>query len=867
MNPAYSTKDLPLPHVLSYNPQGVGDVDVADPSKPLEVLIGPIKLSQRDRIDLFWGANDEVIDSYTHTPDAPDTNGIFSLYINTRWIKPGLTDVRYTYTPYPSGTPEHSPVARITVKLSIPGGRDPDPASPYENEKLRLPIITPPGVITSPDGVAVTIHPWENMTEGDLLSVYWHGIAIHCPALTAAQIGRPVVVDVSRDIIIEAGDSDNIVVRYDIRDVVNNWSRFSLPAYVEVEAGNSSLPAPVAPQAPDMQLDLDKLGGADVQALVLAHPNITTGDIVNFVVERTTAEGITLPPYTASRVVQVPGSFIEFLVPIAQFQPVAQGRVRLKYTVSKSSGQSLRSKSLPLSVLGQARQLALPVIPQAMNGLLDPTLHNVVTQVPPYHFMAAGNDVTLVWMGKTASGATVMHEERKTLNQDNIGKTIDYLIPDEKLRVLAGGSLEVYYTITTYAKAFFKSPVLKLSVDVDHSVPLPAPRIKEATGDTLDPINAPNGATVIVDASAGLRAGDRVFVVWQGPKGYGDRDLIVTEAQAGKSLEVVFPPALVTDNAGESVQVVYGVYRLSGPVQRSPTIVVKILPALAHLPAPRMDTVGADGVLIPSLIPDSGATVRVSYPGMGSQDSVVVQWRGASAFDTPPQSGGGGERLFDVPKALIVATAGASASVTYTVTRGGAVTASPALSLTVKAGMSFDTSPVALGGKVYLLPGTPDILPQFPDGTTIRRVASGGKAPYTYKSSNTLVAQVDHTGLTSVRGNGKAIISATDALGESKSYDVTVTGVIHCLGVGKGSYAQVAAAAASKGARMPSITELKEIYIAYGSRWPMGDGNYWSSTVAAESLIGLTWYFVKNLVTGMDFKLMHHNVSLGVALR
>jgi hypothetical protein len=372
---------------------------------------------------------------------------------------------------------------------------------------------------------------------------------------------------------------------------------------------------------------------------------------------------------------------------------------------------------------------------------------------------------------------------------------------------------------------------------------------------------------VIVDASASLRAGDRVLVVWRGPKGYGENELIVTDAQAGKALEVVFAPALVTDNAGESVQVVYGVYRLSGPVQRSETIVVKILPSLTHLPAPRMDTVGADGVLTPSLIPDSGATVRVSYPGMGPRDSVVVQWRGASGFDTPPQSGGGGELLFNVPKALIVATAGAAASVLYTVTRGGAVTASPALPLTVKAGMSFDTSPVALGGKVYLLPGTPDLLPQFPHGTTIRRVASGGQAPYSYKSSNTLVAQVDHTGLTSVRGNGKAIISATDALGESKSYEVTVTGVIHCLGIGKGSYAQVAAAAASVGARLPSINELKEIYTAYRGRWPMGNGNYWSSTVAAQNLVGMKWYFVKNLVTGMDFKLMHHSVSLGVALR
>ncbi|RRV05671.1 hypothetical protein EGJ27_17835 [Pseudomonas sp. v388] len=426
----------------------------------------------------------------------------------------------------------------------------------------------------------------------------------------------------------------------------------------------------------------------------------------------------------------------------------------------------------------------------------------------------------------------------------------------------------VHYTVADLAGnlSMVSEPV---SVKLQLSVvpPLPAPRIKEANGDILDPVNAPDGATVVVDASAALRVGDRVFVVWQGPKGYGDKDLIITEAQAGKALAVVFAPNLVTDNAGESVQVVYGVYRVNGVVQRSPTVIVKILASLTELPAPRMDTVGADGVVNLSLIPDSGATIRVRYPDLGAQDRVVVNWRGASSYDTPEQVGGAGELSFNLPKALLVATANAAAIVTYTVTRGGTARVSAPLGLTVRSGLQLDTSPVTLGGKVYLLPGTPDLLPDFPTGTSIQRVASGGQAPYTYASSNTLIAKVDANGLTTVRGNGKATISVTDAAGDHKSFEVTVTGVIHCLGVGKGSLAQMTAAAAGQGGRIPSITELKEIYITYGSRWPMGNGNYWSSTVAAESLVGMKWYFVKNLVTGMDFKLLHHNASLGVAIR
>ncbi len=981
MNSSPVLKQLPGPIVLSHDSQGVGSVDVADPSRPLEIIVGPIEMSQRDRIDLFWGAHDDIIDSYTHSPDSANTNGLFSLYVNTRWIKSGLTDVRYIYTRFPSEIPEHSPIQKVIVKLDLPGGRDPDPATPYENEKLQLPVISPAGIVTSPENVSVTLEPYENMTVGDVIAVYWQGIEVECPPLSSTQPGKPVVIDIDKEVVIEAGDSENIIVRYEIRDVVNNWSRFSLPAYTTVEIGHSSLPAPIAPQAPNMELDLDKLAGGDVQALVLSNANIVIGDTIEFIVERSTAEGIALEPYTASKVVQVPGSFVEFLIANDQFQPIAQGRARLKYDVTKASGNVLRSKSLPLTVLGEAQQLEPPCVPAAVNGLLDPTLRNVIAQVPPYHFMADGNDVTLVLMGRTPGGETVMHDEVKNLNQDDIDKTLEFLIPDDKINALAGGSLELYYTVKTHAKAFFKSPVLQLLVDIDNTTPLPAPvvdkigadgfldpadivleallrvmpyqgmaegdkvtahwdssavggtystytvinsgminreavfrvpkryvdasigrtveawyevqrgnrialsdklliniretivpatpnpTVKEATGDTLDPANAPNGATVVIDASASFKAGDRVTLQWKGPKGSDTREKTLIDSEAGQPLETVFASALVVANAGQLVEVFYTVNRANGLVQTSATLALNVLAGLTKLPAPRMDTVGHDGVVKPSLIPESGATVRVSYPGMNGEDSVVLNWRGLSSHDTAAKPATGNELQFNVPKAWIIASQGGAASITYTVSRGDVSSVSAPLWLTVEQALAFDTSPVTLAGRVYLIPSVPDLLPALPAGTSIKRQATGGQAPYRYTSSNPLVAKVDGNGLTTVRGNGTATISVTDASGSGKSYQVTVTHVIQCLGLGSGSLSQMTRAASAKGGRVPSFNELKEIYATYGNRWPLGKGNYWSSTVAAQNMLGWKWYFVKNLVTGADFKLLHHNASLAIAIR
>lgn len=562
-----------------------------------------------------------------------------------------------------------------------------------------------------------------------------------------------------------------------------------------------------------------------------------------------------------------PGDTLRLHIPVVA---LTEGRHRLSYRLTNPENDTTSDappSPIEVDLTAPGSPILAPMLfPNVVeNGLTREELEKLNDVLPGtvagYQGMKQGDVIRSYW-NRVAGPSAVVSEDDMGLRRVMVNFTRPFLE--------AIGDIEapVYYAVTDLAgnRSQDSEPV-SVKLQLSAVTPIPPPHIKEANGDTLDPVNAPDGATVLIDASANLRAGDRVFTVWQGPKGYGDKDQIVTEAQAGKTLEVVFAPKLVTDNVGQVVQVVYGVYRKDGPVQRSATLRLNIVDRLSDLPAPRMDTVGADGVVDPALIPDSGATVRVQYPGIDAQDRVVVTWRGASVHDTPAQVPGGGEMVFTLPKALIVATAGAAASVIYTVTRAGAARVSAPLGLTVKNGMKLDTSPTTLSGKLYLLPGTPDLLPDFPAGTSIQRIPTGGQAPYTYSSSNTLVAKVDGNGLTTVRGNGKAVISVTDVRGETLSYEVTVTGVIHCIGVGKGSYSQMTAAAAASAARVPSVTELKEIYVTYGNRWPMGNGNYWSSTLAAENLVGMKWYFVKNLVTGMDFKLMHHNASLCVALR
>ncbi|KIH84894.1 hypothetical protein [Pseudomonas batumici] len=239
MSKPIQARNLDRPLVLSANPAGVGAIDVENPEKPLAVLVGPLNLKPGDRIDLYWGHAAEPTVSYEHPLDAPPDNGFATLSVDTRSLESAKDPlpVRYRFTPFPGGTAEESDITCIRVKLESPGGVDIDPATPYENEALRPPRVQPSGVIVNPQGVSVIVAPYPHMSEGDRISVAWDQHSIHHPALTAADLELEVVIPIPPPIIEAAGNASALPVRYEIRDVVGNWSKRSPATEVVVSLG------------------------------------------------------------------------------------------------------------------------------------------------------------------------------------------------------------------------------------------------------------------------------------------------------------------------------------------------------------------------------------------------------------------------------------------------------------------------------------------------------------------------------------------------------------------------------------------------------------------------------------------------------
>ncbi|MGL6241367.1 Ig-like domain repeat protein [Pseudomonas sp.] len=163
--------------------------------------------------------------------------------------------------------------------------------------------------------------------------------------------------------------------------------------------------------------------------------------------------------------------------------------------------------------------------------------------------------------------------------------------------------------------------------------------------------------------------------------------------------------------------------------------------------------------------------------------------------------------------------------------------------------LNFNTTPVTLSGKTFILLHHL-VLPAFNTGNSVLHQASGGTGSFIYESSRTDVAVVDNTGFVTVRGRGTTRITARDTAGQTKFYDVTVTNVIHCIGLGNRTWGDANAHASANGARIPSMAELLEIHLAYNARWPMGHHHYWSTD---PSNYWLPWYRAQRafyLVTG-----------------
>lgn len=639
---------------------GLGHDDLNDPSVPvvLHAQIIDNEAHVGNVATLYW--NDVKVHEVVLEQSHFDTN-LISFNVLPQYIPDPLGTAYYTIYDPLSGGLGTSATREVKVKRSIPGGQDTDTSTPYLNDNLAPPVVVPAKITSSNTTVRITVPPWQNMAEGDELVLMWNGIRLVQPRLLQTQVGQPVVITLPTETLIAAGDGEALVVNYEIRDVVNNYSLVSPPAHAEVIIDPNALPAPVVwmNEQETQLIDLVALGTQDVEVLIPVYPGIAKGDNVTLTWIGRTHEGQEVRVVLGPKPVTSVSFPLRFKVPNADVIAIAGGNAELKYTMQPVTGTARNSQSNTVAVQGTAAPLAAPSIDGVTGTEIDLALltGDATVRVQPYRGKLAGDMVYLSWDGVSAQGTAISYTAYYVVNPGEETVATTFTVPRTQLDAIAGGTLKVSYRVmyvVTHNTA--SSLVAAYSVKASGLLVLPAPFVSEATGSNSDQLIYPNNNNIIGDVHVIvpnyiMQPGDTVKVYWRGNVEYSSPIQTVTTPGP---LTFVISRYDVIDNIGRSVDIRYTVKR--PPSSTTHTSLIKRVFVIQDLdlPAPTINS--------------SNTNVRVLRGNLHTGYTVQVRWIGVTTHDTETKVLASEDYLnFTIPTAWANENMGKEVRINYSV--------------------------------------------------------------------------------------------------------------------------------------------------------------------------------------------------------
>ena len=684
---------LPSPSIPIALDGGLGYDEIArDPQARVLVQVGPWNdFKDGDTLQILWGANEDVLATYSaNESDANTTVNLFVAAFAIQAIGNGTHDVKARVI-NKLGGPITSFPASILVKLSVPGGHDPDAHTPYANENLAAAVVVPPSIDPATTGATVTIAPYENMAEGDLVTVRWNvegnDVSYGPVSKDEADNQRPLTVSIDRATIDKGGPGDPVNITYEVYDVVRNWSLWSPYATVTVDDPN-------APQAPWVEgtvndggkvLDVDQLAG-DALSVLVENSKALVGDEVTVHWAGVTGAGLPLAHDTEPQVPVRVGQTLFFSIPNDKVRPLAQGTAHAWYTIDPVAGPPQRaSAKRNLEVTGQAVRLLAPTVAEAKGDVLypediSPTGANAT--VPAWTGMQAGDRVELWVEGKRFNGDPTQWSKSEDIASDMLGLDVAFKVPLDQVIPLVDGSMRVYYLVRPIGStrqgrtgqravsAVLRSDPLDLQVRDASSLPLlEAPTMPELENGVLDPDTHP-APKFNIPAYTGIAVNDRIDIALRG--GAVPHDSFIPVSSPTTPPVFTIPANVITANRHQTLTGTYTVSRAGSGVGLSRPLVFRIDSVAAELPAPGVDE--ATGSNLDPVNAVDGITVRIPpTAGISAADDVTVTLTGTASGSgtTPPKDGSPDGMVFTLGAVLIAHDLGTRIVIHYTVTPKG----------------------------------------------------------------------------------------------------------------------------------------------------------------------------------------------------
>ncbi|MFP0195104.1 Ig-like domain-containing protein [Pseudomonas sp. PHC1] len=147
----------------------------------------------------------------------------------------------------------------------------------------------------------------------------------------------------------------------------------------------------------------------------------------------------------------------------------------------------------------------------------------------------------------------------------------------------------------------------------------------------------------------------------------------------------------------------------------------------------------------------------------------------------------------------------------------------------------MDESDVSISGIAHSLQAHSGLMPAASPDTLYQRQPRGGKEPYTYTVSNSRIACVDDQGTVTALTAGEVLVTVTEAGGQSKSYRLIIPNGYRFFTFGPGRLSALIQDANRERVRLATLEDLTVLHQRFGHVWPLGGGQFWSTTGSAET--------------------------------
>lgn len=631
--------------------------------KGLEIIVQVYaNMAMGDRIDVYWlNPNLPVASGVVGPPPAdgqvpqPGEPGAhFFLYVaadkvpgfvrlgttpSPEQIQGVVSELWYTVTRAGSTNTESSKRLNVLSRMVQPGGVDPEPDRPGHYRLSPAQVAVPAEGVTGQKDIEVTAQPYLYMRAFDLIWLSWGGVFVE-REVQPEEVGKPLVIKVSKAVIQEAGESADLIVSYRIIDEVQRQSSdWSLRAFIKVEFDNGSLRAPLIrnpdPRPPQRDvIDLGKLAAADLSIIVNTLGDVfelAVDDVVQLVWRGMTAAGQLLeflPPAQTVEDLHI-GDVLKFAIPNLRLLALGMGSGIAFYQVSRGS-ETFLSKRTFVSFIGQARGLTRPILVEAKDDRIEADSKTATVLIEAAVGLLAGDWVGLRWVGTRADGSQLPYTQRRQVRAAQVGKDFPLIVPvAQNLAPLDRGSLQLGYQVERAG--------------------LPVPLESESTfvgvGRGLDELPAPETEPVFADGNVNPRehAAIEVKVNYRADPASGKQIRLNWPNWQGAVEELVQEPQLTEDtyfpiyqeqllaNDTSTVAITYTILEsgVAGATSEPLTLNIGVVPR-KKLPA--LEFLGAGGVLLdPSepIMPNEPLTLRmVAEVEFAFGDEWEIRWVG-----------------------------------------------------------------------------------------------------------------------------------------------------------------------------------------------------------------------------------------------